>query len=180
MKPNLITRIIKKLNPRKSIPEKLSKINVLEKKVSSLNKSHSPIYDKKVPQAAVDKCFENLENRTIKKFLEERIKDPKRNKSKPEQWIINGEITPTKHRIVFPVTKSVLGTARIFNKNDLNIYLKLATKVYKIVKNHKNKFKHFEIQPINILGIKELNTGKYGVLEKVYPSMSLSDLSMWG
>lgn len=179
MKPNYITRAINKLNPRKSIPEKLSKIIVLEKKVSSLNKSHSPIYDKSVPQTAVDKCFENLENGTYEKFFEERAKNENR-KNRGIGWINRGKIISRNERIVFPVTKSVLGTARIFNKNNLNIYLKLATRVYKIVKMHKNKFKHFEIQPINILGIKELKTGEYAVLEKVHPSMSLSDLSMWG
>jgi len=156
------------IRPRKE----LRIIKAKEKKIASLNLERTPIYDKSVPKSAVDAFFEKLEKGTFREFFEKRSNDPRRNK-REEEWISKGEISKYKERIVFPVTKSVLGTIRMFDEKRLKNYLKLASSFYKEVKEHNNNFENFEIQPINILGIKKLKTGEYALLEKVFPSTSV-------
>jgi len=169
--PELLTKLA---NYR--LKKKLNKINIKEKKVSSLTTHKSPIYDKEVPKAAIDAFFEKLENGTFQEFFDKRVKDEIRSKREPD-WIRKGQIVNYKdNRLVFPITKSVLGTIRIFYESHLNKYLKKTNAFYKIVEKHKNNFKNFEIQPINILGVKKLKTGEYALLEKVYSSVSISDI----
>ncbi len=173
MQPKLVSKIIKRLKP-KSIEERLINIRKLEKNIGYKKKPKSPIYSKEVPKEAIDHFFEKLENGTLNKFYEDRAKDPKKSKNIKE-WINKGKIIPEVPRIVFPITPSVLGTVRILSKGYLTAYLKSATAFYRTVGEYKNKFNSFEIQPINILGIQKLKTGKYALLEKVYPAMSIAD-----
>ncbi|GEM_PF-2840083 len=150
----------------------LKQIKAKEKKISSFNKKTPPIYKKKVSETAIDSFFEKLENGTFRKFFNKRVKNEAR-KSKDELWVKEGKIIPNKQRIVFPVTKSVLGTVRIFtNKHNLDFYLSSANRFYDKVEERNNHFENFTIQPINILGIKKLLSGKYAILEKVYPTQS--------
>jgi len=160
------------IRPRKE----LRIIKVKEKTTTFLNKDTSPIYNKKVPKKAIDAIFKKLENKTLNKFFEKRVKDEKRTQ-REEDWISKGQITATQsNRLVIPITKSILGTVRIFNTYDLNRHLKKANSFYEKIKKHNNNFDNFEIQPINILGIKKLKTGEYAVLEKVYISPSYFEL----
>ncbi len=169
MAPNFISRLINKPRIRRENNLEITQIKLLEKEVSSFNFNKSQIYEKAVPETAINSFFTKLENGTFKKFFENRSK-------KKSGWIKKGLIEENYKIVVFPITKSSLGTVRIFNEQQLNKYIHNAKSFYNQVKEYKNDFQYFKIQPINILGIKKLKNGNFAVLEKVHPSMSVSNI----
>ncbi len=78
----------------------------------------------------------------------------------------------THKRVFFALTKSILGTYRVFTYKRLKEYLLIVNKFYNKVKTH--EFNTFEIMSINIIDVRKLNENKYILIEKVHPSLDYS------
>jgi hypothetical protein len=160
-----INSFFKKKSVSKNNIFNISKHNKKNKKNKHLI-TFAPHFEKKITNEQISSFWDRYLSNGFKELIKTRLVNKKTNHI--SQY--NPQI------MIFPFSPSVGVTVRILSFNSHIIYIKRYKALSKYFKN--KKLKHSKIVLVDILSSKKLNNLYYGLVERVFPSLTIHDLEI--